>query len=94
MSLAFQLERVNRSFYPWGLSVEASFPSDPGAFEIDIYGANADKSANFVQIGSITTVNATFVGRWDMPANTWIKYVAAYVKTLTNAIAVTVQVTK
>jgi len=94
LSVAFQLERVNRSFYPWGLSVEASFGGDPSVFEIDIMGSNSDKSTNFVQIGAITSYNSSFVGRWDMPSNVWIKYVAAYVKTLTNAVAVTLQVTK
>jgi hypothetical protein len=98
LSVAFQLERINRSFYPWGLSFEASFASAPGAFEIDIMGANTDigfpNPGYFIQLGNITSVNGSNVGRWDMAANMWPKYVAAFMKTLTNAVAVTLQVTR
>lgn len=98
MSRAFQVWKVNQSFYPYGISFEAWFASDPGAFEIDILGANQDigypNPGHYVQLGSITTVNSSFVGRWDMATNMWPKYVAVYMKTLTNAVAVTLQVTK
>jgi hypothetical protein len=93
LSLAFQLERINRSHYPWGLSFEAIFTGAPGAFEIDIMGANNDLYTNYVQLGTITAVNGFNVGRWDMPTNVWPKYVAAYMKTLGNAVNVTLQVT-
>jgi hypothetical protein len=93
LSLAFQLERVNRSFYPWGLSFEAWFSAAPGAFEIDIMGANLDIATHYVQIGTITAVNSSNVGRFDMPTNIWPKYVAGYLKTLTNAVQVTLQAT-
>lgn len=94
LSRAFQLERVNRSFYPWGCSFEVVFASAPGTFEIDIMGANNDKSGNYIQLGTITAVNTSNVGRWDMSSNMWPKYVAAYMKTLTNAVQVTLQVTR
>ncbi len=98
LSHAFQLERVNRAAYPWGVSFEVSFSGAPGAFEIDIMGANADigspSPGNFIQLGNITVVNASNVGRWDMPTNMWPKYVAGFVKTLTNAVTVTLQVTR
>jgi hypothetical protein len=98
LSIAFQMARVNRSFYPWGISFEVIFGGDPGAFEVDIMAANQDLMANFVQIGNITvTNNATggaYVGRWDMPTNMWPKYVAGYLKTLTNAVSVTLQGTR
>jgi len=93
LSLAFQLERINRSFYPWGMSFEAWFSGAPGVFEIDIMGANLDIDTHYVQIGTITAVNSSNVGRFDMPSNTWPKYVAAYLKTLTNAVHVTLQAT-
>lgn len=93
LSLAFQLERINRSFYPWGLSFEVWFSGAPGTFEIDIMGANNDLYTNYVQIGNITAVNSFNVGRWDMPTNIWPKYIAAYMKTLANAVNVTLQAT-
>jgi len=99
LSMAFELQRVNQSFYPWGLSFEAWFSAAPGAFEIDIMGANNDigipSPGNYVQIGTITAVNGQNVGRWDMPSNVWPKYIAAYLKTLTNSsVLVSLQVTK
>jgi len=94
LSAAYELARVSRSFYPWGLSVEVKFSANPGAFEIDLMAANNDSAANYYQIGSITTANAANVGRWDMPAGVWPKYVAGLVKTLTNAVNTTLQVTR
>ena len=98
LSVAFQVWKVNQSFYPYGISFEAWFDGAPGAFEIDILGANQDlgypNPGHYVQLGNITAVNGSNVGRWDMPSNMWPKYVAAYMKTLTNAVAVTLQVTK
>ena len=98
LSNAFELWRVNQSFYPWGLSFEVAFSGAPGVFEIDIVGANTDigypNPGYYVTLGSITTVNSSNVGRWDMPTNVWPKYVAAYMKTLTNAVNVTLTVTK
>jgi hypothetical protein len=101
LSRAFVLERINRSFYPYGLSFEVSFASNPGVFEIDLMGANTDNAAYYISLGSITSTNngygsifTGYVGRWDMPSNNWPKYVAGYVKTLTNAVAVTLTVNK
>ena len=42
LTSAFQLERISRSFYPWGASIEVWFSGDPGAFKIDLMGANDD----------------------------------------------------
>lgn len=95
LSKAVQLERISRSFYPWGCSVEAVFGSAPGTFEIDIMGANDDNPNNYVQLGTITAVNSTNVGRYDMATNLWPKFVAAYMKTLGNAtVPVTLTVTR
>ena len=99
LSVAFELQRVNQSFYPWGLSFECQFSAAPGAFEIDIVAANNDNGipspGNYVQIGNITSVNGQNVGRWDMPSYFWPKYIAAYLKTLSNGAAlITMQVTK
>lgn len=98
LSRAFELQRVNQSFYPWGLSFEAWFSGAPGAFEIDIVGANNDigypTPGNYIVLGTITMVNSQNVGRWDMPSNMWPKFIAAYLKALTNPVTVTLQVTK
>jgi hypothetical protein len=95
LSIAYELARINRSFYPWGLSAEVSFSGNPGAFEIDIMGANNDSAANYISLGTITAVNGTLIGRWDMPSNLFPKYVAAFVKTLANAtVLTTLQVTR
>ncbi len=100
LSVAYELARVNRSFYPWGLSFEAIFNGNPGTFEIDLMGANNDLAANYVSIGNINATNnsssGAYVGRLDMASNVWPKYVAAYVKLMPNAatVKVTLQVTR
>lgn len=94
LSNAFLLERINRSFYPWGFSVEAKFTAAPGAFTLYIMGANTDDPGSYIQIGSITVVNASNVGRWDMPSNVWPKFVAGYVNGLANAVNLTMIGTK
>lgn len=98
LSEAFLLERLPNVSYPWGLSFEVAFSGAPGAFEIDILGANNDTGnpgpGYYVQLGTIITVNASNVGRWDMASNMWPKFVAAYVKILTNSVLVTMTVTR
>lgn len=94
LSVAFMPERINRSFYPYGMSFEASFAGAPGTFEIDIMAANTDEAGYYVQIGTIVAVNTSNVGRYDMPSNIWPKYVAGFVKTLGNAVNVTLTVAK
>jgi hypothetical protein len=101
LSKAYILERINRSFYPWGLSFEATFSGNPGAFEIDLMGANNDQLINYNFLGSIVQTNnlygtifTGYVGRWDMPTQMWPRYVAGYMKTLTNAVNLTLTVTK
>ena len=98
LSTALLLERLDYASYPWGAAFEAYFFGNPGAFEIDIVGANIDEAQYYVQLGTITTANSyvsgNYVGRWDMPSNMWVKYVAAYMETLTNAVKVTLMVTR
>ena len=97
-SLAYSLQRINQSFYPWGASFEVWFSGNPGALEIDILGANNDLPQNYSEIGSITVVSSYvagyYTGRWDMPSNVWVRYVAAYMKTLTNAVTTTLTATR
>jgi hypothetical protein len=98
LSVAYLLERLDYASYPWGASFEAWFSADPGAFEIDIVGANIDQPQNYIQLGTITSaqsyVPGFFVGRWDMPSNIWVKYVASYIVSLTNAVDVKLMVTR
>lgn len=97
LSIAFQLERVRSVSYPWGFSVEVSFASAPGTFEVDVMGSDTDNPNYFIKIGTINSVNAFNVGRFDGIGNniTYPKYVALYMKTLGNAtVAVTGQLTR
>lgn len=103
LSVSFLLERINRSFYPWGLSFEIAFSGNPGAFEIDLMGSNTDNAAYYITLGSITSTNnaygsyapfSQYVGRWDMPSNMWPKYVAGFLKTLGNSVNISLTVTK
>jgi hypothetical protein len=98
LSLAYQLERLDNAFYPWGAAFELWFSGNPGVFEVDILGAQIDQPQNYAQIGAITLASSYvpgfYVGRWDMPSNLWVKYVAAYMKTLTNAVNATLLVTR
>ena len=94
LSQAWQLERVRAVSYPWGFSVEVSFSGNPGAFEVDVMVADTDNANNYVQFTNITTVNSSNVGRVDV-LNSWAKYVALYLKTLTNSgVLVTGQITR
>ena len=96
LSLAFQLERVRSVSYPWGFSVEVAFASAPGPFEIDIMGADTDNANYYIKLGSISAVNTSNVGRFDGVGTNlfYPKYVALYMKTLGNAVAVTAQLTR
>lgn len=98
MSIAFQLERINRSFYPWGAAFDVQFSGAPGAFVLSIVGAQDDVGVptpgQYVVLGTITTVNATNCGRWDMPSNVWPKFVAAVMTSITNSVTTTLRVTR
>lgn len=103
LSLAFQLERVRSVSYPWGFSVEVAFtspttglPAAPGTFEVDVMGADTDDFNYYISLGTIVAVNAFDVGRFDCigTALKYPKYVALYMKTLGNAVAVTGQLTR
>jgi hypothetical protein len=99
-SIALQVERVNRSFYPWGVSFQIAFtnaagaPADPGAFEIDIQTSDMDQDTQYCTLNAFSgTLNASFVGRVEL-TTLYAKYIRAYVKTLTNAVYVTALVTR
>lgn len=92
-SRAYQLRRERGASYPNGFSVELAFSATPGVFEFDVMGADTDQLSHYVSLATITTVNATFVGRADL-VSFWPKYVALYAKTLPNAVSVTAQITR
>jgi hypothetical protein len=97
LSVAYQMERVDGAFYPWGFAVEVQFAAAPGAFELDIMGAETDAGfpspGNYVKIGSITAVNASNVGRFESTL-LYPKFIAGLMLTLTNAVNVTAKVTR
>jgi len=93
-SIAFQIERVNRSFYPWGISLEIFFSGAPGAFEVDLQDADIDKDAHYVTVDQITTgLNASYVTRIELPSF-YAKYVRVRLVTLTNAVNTSVLLTR
>lgn len=85
-SIAVQLERICRNFYPWGAAFEVGFSGAPGTFEIDIQFAEYDVNASYVTVGTITAVNASNVGRYDMPNTVFPKFVRGFCKTLPNLV--------
>jgi len=100
-SIAVQLERINRSHYPWGVSFQVYFsdvngvPADPGAFEVDIQSSDADVGIQYCTINSWvndTSLNPFFVGQIQLPSF-YAKYVRASVLSLTNAVYVSVLAT-
>jgi hypothetical protein len=99
-SIAVQLERVRGSHYPWGASFQLYFtdasgkPADPGAFEVDIQTSDTDADAQFCTISAVTgPLNASYAARLELP-NFFAKFIRAYVKTLTNAVYVSVMATR
>jgi len=93
-SIAFQIERVNRSFYPWGISLEIFFSGNPGAFEVDLQDADVDEDSHYVTVDAITAgLNASYVTRIELPSF-YAKYVRVKLVTLTNAVNVSVLLTR
>ena len=84
-TIALQLGRLQDG-YPWGAAFQLKCASTPGTFEIDILGSETDESiGSYVQLGTITTVNSSNFGRYDMPPTVFPKFVTAYFKTWPNA---------
>jgi hypothetical protein len=95
LSVAFQLQRVDSAFYPWGFAVEVQFAGNPGVFEVDVMGAETDNPANYIKIGSIAAVSSLvsgqYTGRFES-VSLYPKYVALNMLTLTNAVPVTAKI--
>jgi hypothetical protein len=101
LSQALQLERLDNAAYPWGASFEITFAANPTGFSINILGANTDAPQNYITLGTVTQASPTgqtgtggFIWRYDMATNLWPKYVAAFMTSLTNAVNVTLTVTR
>jgi hypothetical protein len=93
-SIAVQLERQKSASYPFGASWEVSFNGAPGAFQVDVQMSDTDLDAYFVTVASLSTVNASNVGRVELP-NFWAKYTRLRMVTLTNSgVLTTGQVTR
>lgn len=99
-SMAVQLERVSRSYYPWGASFQVAFtdvngnPANPGAFEIDIQTSDIDQDNQYCTIQALnSSLSANFVTRLELPSF-YAKYVRAVVKALANSVYVTVLATR
>jgi hypothetical protein len=92
-SVAVKLYKIPGAFYPDGYSIEVAFSGDPGAFELDIQHADTDFDGYYVTIASISSVNASFVGRNELP-NISSRFVRVYMKTLTNDVTTTVQISR
>ena len=97
LSTAFQLQRVDANSYPWGFAVEVQFQGSPGAFEVDVMGAETDAPQNYIKIGSITAVASlvagNYVGRFDTTA-LYPKYVALNMTTLGTSGPVTAKISR
>jgi hypothetical protein len=100
LSVAFLLERISHSYYPWGLSWELTFSANPGNFEVDLVAANTDIATSYISLGSITqastsgVVSGAYTYRYDMASNIWPKYVAGYLKSLANSVNTSLVVTR
>jgi hypothetical protein len=94
-SVAFELHRVRGNFYPWGAAIEVSFTGSPGAFEVDIQGAETDQDSNYVNLSNavISVVNGNYVGRYDL-MNVYPKFVRLRINALTNDVNITAKITR
>lgn len=93
-SIAVELERISRSFYPWGVSLEISFSGAPGGFEVDVQTADTDSDTHYVsETTTVTAVNANNVGRIEL-TQFWARFLRVNIKTLGSAVATTVLLTR
>lgn len=94
-SIAVQLERMKSSYYyPWGAAFQVFFSGAPGTFEVDIQFSETDEPNSYVSVGTINAVNASNYARYDMPNTVFPRFVRGLVKTLPNAVNVTLVATR
>lgn len=94
-SVALLLERTKTGFfYPFGASFEISFSGAPGTFDVEVQTSDTDTDANFVTISTLSSgLNSSNVGRIEL-VSFWAKFVRVYAKTITNAVNISVLVTR
>lgn len=92
-SVAVQLARLPWAGYPFAAAFQVSFSGDPGAFELDVEGAEDDADAYYVKLDDITTVNAAFTGRVSI-CSAYPKFVRVRLISITNDVLTTVIVTR
>ena len=94
-SVAFELERINRTFYPWGFAVEVAFSGNPGTFVLDVQGAETDTDANYITLAAIANaqMNSGYVARGDYTTY-FPKFVRLYTHTLPNDVSITAIITR
>ena len=92
-SVAVQLSRVRGGYYPPGAAFQVEFSADPGVFEVDIQAAEDDRPGSYVSVGTITSVNGSFVGRLDLMEK-YVKFCRAQLTSVTNPVNITLRVTR
>ncbi len=94
-SLAVQLERKKAPYYyPWGAAVQVAFSGAPGTFSIGVQFSETDTDASYVTVGTITAVNGSNVGRYDMPNTVFPAFIRLIATSLTNPVTATGVITR
>lgn len=92
-SVAVQLSRMPRIAYPFGAAFQVKFSAAPGAFELDIEGAEEDVDGAYISVVTIIAVNASNYGRASV-GFTYPKFCRGRMVTLTNDVLTTLEVTR
>jgi hypothetical protein len=100
-SIAVQLERIKAAAYPFAVSFQVWFtdvngnPSNPGTFEVDLQASDLDTDTQYSSEGGggLTSLNANFSGRIELPF-IWARFVRANVVTLANPVYIWVLATR
>jgi len=94
-SIACQLHRIFGDSYPFGASFEIGFSADPGAFEVDIQTSDSDAADGkyFSVVQTTGPLNASFLTRVEMPLF-WARFVRVKLVSITNAVNLTVELTR
>jgi hypothetical protein len=87
-SVAYQLER-SPGGYPWGMSLQLSFDSAPGAFQINIEIADSDTDSSYIGVSSIDDSSP----RAAALTNFWAKFVRAHCTAMTGTAKATLMLT-
>lgn len=94
-SIAVLLERLKSGFfYPNGVSFEFTFSGAPGTISLEIQTSDTDTDASYVTISTYTgTLNSSNVGRVELTTY-WARFIRVKCTTITNAVNITILVTR